>query len=62
MKFIKSADDIVLEIHNKIDTAQERLLKEALNIINSTSVEDLDSDLVNPNFFRIFAYNLKTIL
>ena len=47
MKLIKTADDIVLEIHNKIDTAQERLLQEALNIINSTSIKELDSDLVN---------------
>ncbi len=47
--FKKSEADIIQEIHNEFDTAPDRLLQEALNILQSTedSKIELESDIVD---------------
>lgn len=41
----KSSDELVLEIHERIDSAQERLLVDANKILSEMSVPDIDTTL-----------------
>lgn len=53
LTMFKSSDDIVKEIHNEIDTAQDRLLANAMAIIgHASSTEEKASRLRNAGFIN----------
>lgn len=60
MKLLKSSNEIVKEIHHAFDSAQERLLLEAKEIINSTFIDNKAERLEKAGFInseRVVSYN-----
>lgn len=51
----KTSNEIVIEIHNEIDTAQDRLLQQAKAIIETTQVNNKAERLKNAGFINVDA-------